>query len=250
MAAYVIADLHLSEHRPALLAALRDFIGHLLMDDRLIIAGDLFDYFVGVSESDPLHQAVRDLFHEAADHGVQVLFQHGNRDFLMNRADAAWLGVRLLPPLFVLTTTLGPMLIMHGDQLCTNDHAYQRARKIFSWRWLQAFFRMFPYSTREGVALTMREHSKRSKAVRSTDPNVFRVVNETMAQALASMECVALVHGHVHAFAQYHDPIPGCKIRMVLGAWGRKFSYVRADSNGVTTAERPLESLKSAQLLL
>ena len=60
MATYIIADLHLSENKPLLLNALANFYDKtLILNDRLIILGDMFDVFVGLDPKSAFHQKIR-----------------------------------------------------------------------------------------------------------------------------------------------------------------------------------------------
>ena len=65
MATYIIADVHLSNNRPLLMTSLRSFYGRTLINDKVIILGDLFDYYVGLNTSDKLHQELRSIIQSA-----------------------------------------------------------------------------------------------------------------------------------------------------------------------------------------
>src|SRR3546814_20973724 len=53
---------------------------------------------------------------------------HGNRDFLLGEAYAQRAGMRLLEDPTRIELNGKPVLLMHGDTLCTDDVAYQRFR--------------------------------------------------------------------------------------------------------------------------
>ena len=53
---------------------------------------------------------------------------HGNRDFLLGTEFCAQSGAQLLPDPLIITLYGEPVLVMHGDALCTDDRPYQRLR--------------------------------------------------------------------------------------------------------------------------
>ena len=94
MAIYIIADLHLSENNPILLNAFSNFYEkNLYLNDRVIIAGDMFDLFVGIDKNSTFHQKVRQIILNGRNRGVTTLFQRGNRDFLMTATMAEYFGM-------------------------------------------------------------------------------------------------------------------------------------------------------------
>ena len=61
--------------------------------------------------------------------GVPCFVMHGNRDFLLGAAVLRATRARgLLPDPLIVTLYGEPVLVMHGDALCTDDRAYQRLR--------------------------------------------------------------------------------------------------------------------------
>lgn len=82
MATFIIADLHLSEKQPILVNAFANFYErHVYLNDRVIIAGDMFDFFVGVDKQSSFHNRIRQIINKAKQRGITTLFQCGNRDF-------------------------------------------------------------------------------------------------------------------------------------------------------------------------
>ena len=95
---YFIADLHLSENRPHLLALFRQFMQEQAPEaEKLYILGDLFDFWIGDDEQSDLISEVQQLIRHLTEQGVPCYFQHGNRDFLIGKKFANACGVTLLP---------------------------------------------------------------------------------------------------------------------------------------------------------
>ncbi len=201
-ATYLIADLHLSERRPDISAALENFLGRIAEARELYILGDLFDYYLGDDLMTPFQEKIRQLL---ARQPFPVYVMGGNRDFLLGPAFACGaiqlIGDRL---------QRGPVLLEHGDLLCTDDRGYQRLRRLLRWRWLQGLYFALPRRLKEWLAVKLRRQS-RGKSARLTD------VNEGEAElVMAARGATVLIHGHTHRPGM-HENRAGC--RWVLGDW-------------------------------
>ena len=65
MAVFVIADLHLSNSTPDLLEGFTGFINKLKDGDELYIIGDLFNFFVGLDQSNQAQKLVAKVLSQA-----------------------------------------------------------------------------------------------------------------------------------------------------------------------------------------
>ncbi|MFO5836880.1 UDP-2,3-diacylglucosamine hydrolase, partial [Klebsiella pneumoniae] len=61
-----------------------------------------------------------------ADRGPRVYLMHGKGDYLTGTAFCREAGCTLLPDPSVIDLYGEPVLLMHGDSLCTRDEAYMR----------------------------------------------------------------------------------------------------------------------------
>src|SRR5690606_13322730 len=93
------------------------------------ILGDLFEAWIGDDAIGDLERGVAEGIRAVAQRGVNVRFMRGNRDFLLGRDYCERAGMRLLPDACVLDIGGLPTLLLHGDTLCTDDHAYQAFRR-------------------------------------------------------------------------------------------------------------------------
>lgn len=150
MATYIIADLHLSESKPILTNALANFYdNNLYLNDKLIIAGDMFDFFVGVDRNSRFQQRIRQIILKAKARGIQTLFQCGNRDFLMDKDMAEYFGMKLIRDFYIIPTPDGQALLIHGDQLCLHDRSYQKFRTMSKNKIIRFVFMALPLSWRK-----------------------------------------------------------------------------------------------------
>src|SRR5207237_10506682 len=125
-----VSDLHLSKKRPELVAAFHVFTrGPARKAAALYVLGDLFDAWLGDDQiREPLAASVARSFAQLSATGTPIYLQRGNRDFLLGERFAKASGATLLPDEVVHDLHGTPTLIMHGDQLCTDDVNYQRFR--------------------------------------------------------------------------------------------------------------------------
>src|SRR5690606_30619207 len=129
MTTLCISDLHLDPERPAITELFGRFLdGEARNADALYILGDLFEAWVGDDDPSEAGAFVAQRLRALADAGVPVHFQRGNRDFLVGDGYAARAGFSILPDPAVILLDGKPVLLTHGDLLCTDDAAYQAFR--------------------------------------------------------------------------------------------------------------------------
>src|SRR5690606_19434998 len=220
----LISDLHLDPERPAITELFGRFVdGEACGADALYILGDLFEAWVG--DDDPSETGAfvaRKLASLAAD-GVPVFFQHGNRDFLVGQDYARRAGFSILPDPAVVLLHGKPVLLMHGDLLCTDDSAYQQFRAQTRDPAWQAHFLSQPLEARLAFAQQARAASKARQGELSqagTMETVTDVSASTVEAHLTRYGVETLIHGHTHRPAIHQLDVAGrtCR-RVVLGDW-------------------------------
>ena len=230
-----ISDLHLSSDRPALVEAFHTLLrGPARGAAALYAIGDLFDVWIGDDQlQEPLAAAVAASFAALAASGTPVFLQRGNRDFVLGERFARASGATLLPDEVVHDLYGTPTLIMHGDQLCTDDLDYQRFRAWWRDPVHQRRVLALPYFVRRGIAAFLRVMSRR--ATKDKAPAIMDVNAEAVVAALRSHRVTRLIHGHTHRPARHEVRVDGriCE-RYVLADWYSRASYLRVDTAGVT----------------
>jgi len=230
-----ISDLHLSRDRPALVEAFHALMrGPVRGAAALYVIGDLFDSWVGDDQlRQPLASGVATEFASLAASGTSIYFQRGNRDFVLGERFVAAAGGTLLADEVVHDLYATPTLIMHGDQLCTDDVAYQRFRAFWRDPVHQRRTLALPYFARQGLALLFRAMSRR--AIANKPPVIMDVSADAVVAALRDHGVTRLIHGHTHRPARHELVVDGraCE-RYVLADWYQKASYLRVDPSGVT----------------
>ena len=220
---YFIADLHLSENRPHLLALFRQFMQEQAPEaEKLYILGDLFDFWIGDDEQSDLIREVQQLIRHLTEQSVPCYFQHGNRDFLIGKKFAKACGLTLLPTYHVIDLYGTPTLLCHGDTLCVDDVKYQQYRKKVHQKWRQWLFLHLPLKVRLKIAEKIRAKSRQDKQLKSTE--IMDVNAVFVQQMFAQFHVTQMIHGHTHR--QKHHEIPPHFHRIVLGDWGETSSLL------------------------
>ena len=227
---YFIADLHLSENRPHLLALFRQFMQEQAPEaEKLYILGDLFDFWIGDDEQSDLISEVQQLIRHLTEQGVPCYFQHGNRDFLIGKKFANACGLRLLPTYQVIDLYGTPTLLCHGDTLCVDDVKYQHYRKKVHQKWRQWLFLHLPLKVRLKIAEKIRAKSRQDKQLKSTE--IMDVNADFVQQIFAQFHVTQMIHGHTHR--QKHHEIPPHFHRIVLGDWGETSSLLEVTPHSI-----------------
>ncbi|HEV2606988.1 MAG TPA: UDP-2,3-diacylglucosamine diphosphatase, partial [Xanthomonadaceae bacterium] len=232
--------------RPRIVELFRDFLreegAHA---DALYLLGDLFEYWVGDDDPQPVAVEVSDGLSALARSGVPVFFLRGNRDFMLGAEFAARCGIRILPDPCVIDLYGRPTLLMHGDLMCTDDVAYQAFRRESREPAWQAAMLTQPLHARIALAHRARAASiAHQQAVRpkSGDPNAIKeditdVSQATVEATFARYGIATMIHGHTHRPA-IHKLTVGeqLRTRIVLGDWYEQGSVLRVDADGMSLA--------------
>lgn len=233
-----VSDLHLSPARPALLAAFHTFCeGPARTADAVYVLGDLFDAWVGDDQlREPVAAAVAQSLRALADSGVRVGVIVGNRDFLLGARFGEVAGCALLPEQVVVDVQGAPTLILHGDELCTDDAGYQKYRAWSRNPRLQRRLQALPYTLRRGIARLLRRQSRRASAAKPEA--IMDVAPDAVAAAFRTHGVGRMIHGHTHRPARHRVNVDGreCE-RWVLADWYDRGSYLECTPSGIVARE-------------
>lgn len=217
-----ISDLHLSAQAPHIAALFFDFMqGPARCAQRLVILGDLFDYWAGDDDLDePFNARIVSALRNLADSGTAIDFMAGNRDFLVGADFAGAAGINLLPDPCLRKLGGVPTLLTHGDALCTDDVEYQHFRqRVRSKEWRAAFLSR-PLAERKADIEILRARSEAEKKTKPLD--VMDVNEQSVSRLLHEHGAQAIIHGHTHRQGYHpHSGPPHSWQRWVLGDWHR-----------------------------
>lgn len=227
-----ISDLHLEESRPDIT---EQFI-NLLREcdhtvDALYILGDLFEVWLGDDDDAHLSRKIIQELQSATQKGLKIYFMYGNRDFLVGKRFIRETGCHLLPDEKTISLYGTPVLLLHGDTLCTNDIAYMKARKFARNPLVKFVLSCLSLSTRKKIGNKMR-----AKSMQHTSSVAIEIMDVTPHEVDRVMQKHAvshLIHGHTHKPAFHHFSIGNSSaIRIVLPAWHDKGRVLVWDEHG------------------
>ncbi|MBB5203880.1 UDP-2,3-diacylglucosamine hydrolase [Inhella inkyongensis] len=194
------------------MAALRQGL-QTLQADALFILGDLVEAWVGDDALElPWAQELAQVL-RACGQRMPLYFQHGNRDFLLGGHMAQACGMQLLAEVCRLEACRQRVVLVHGDEQCLDDSAYQAFRaQVRQANWQQSFLSQ-PLPQRLALARQMREASRKAhggvESYGDLDPAACQ-------QLLILHHAQTLLHGHTHRPGQ-HALANGQ--RLVLSDW-------------------------------
>ena len=229
-----ISDLHLCASRPHITTAFLHFLKNTAAQaNALYILGDLFEYWAGDDDLDDVHhQPIIAAFHALADSGVKIYFMHGNRDFLISAKFCSAAKITLLQDPSLIDLHGKSALLSHGDDLCTDDVAYQEFRLLVRDATWQADFLNRPLQSRKDQIEAIRARSEQEKSQKSA--KIMDVNQEAVVALLKAHHYPELlIHGHTHRPNQHHIQLDGHNItRWVLGDWYEQGSYLTCNQYG------------------
>jgi UDP-2,3-diacylglucosamine hydrolase len=223
-----ISDLHLCAERPAITALFLQFLRtEARAAQTLYILGDLFEFWAGdevveLDEFRPIVEGIRAL----SANGVPVYAMHGNRDFLMGARFEHASGCRLLPEPTRIELYGSPVLLMHGDSLCTRDTEYMRFRSMVRDLKWQRDFLAKPLTEREAIIREYRKISMANTAAKK--PEIMDVTQDAVEETMRTQRVRHLIHGHTHRPAEHRFTLDGAPAaRTVLGDWYERGRVLR-----------------------
>ena len=166
----LISDLHLEEERPDITRAFLDLLnGRARSAQALYILGDFFEAWIGDDGMTPFQRSICQALRELSDSGTQIFIMHGNRDFLIGKAFCKAAGATLLKDPSVVQLAGEPVLLMHGDSLCTRDLGYMKLRRILRNPITLFILRHLPLGTRHKLARKLRSESSAQVRMKAND---------------------------------------------------------------------------------
>ena len=239
MTTLFISDLHLDGSLPDITDQFLQFLSDEASGaEALYILGDLFEAWIGDDDPDPDKQRALAGIAKLTAAGVPCYVMHGNRDFLLGRKFCQTTGAKLLDDGTVIDIYEQRVLLMHGDTLCTDDHAYQRLRRTVRNPLVKFILRSLSLKQRQRLAQKMREGSKAHiETMDDAAPYIMDVNSDAVAQTFEDYNVRYLVHGHTHRPAVHEVKLArGNATRIVLGDWYEQGSVLRWNAQGFELA--------------
>ncbi|MGV8917145.1 MAG: UDP-2,3-diacylglucosamine diphosphatase [Pseudomonas sp.] len=232
----LISDLHLEEQRPDITRAFLDMLeGRARSAEALYILGDFFEAWIGDDAMSPFQLSICQALRVLSDSGTQIFLMHGNRDFMLGRRFCKAAGCTLLADPSVVQLNGEPVLLMHGDSLCTRDEAYMRLRRYLRNPITLWVLRNLPLRTRHKLARKLRNESRAQTRMKAND--IVDVTPEEVPRIMAQYGVKTLIHGHTHRPAIHKLQVGDeAAKRIVLGDWDKQGWALQVDEHGFQLA--------------
>lgn len=214
-----ISDLHLEEGRPDITDLFLGFLEtRASHSDSLYILGDFFEVWLGDDHVTPFANEIISAL-QALPRPKFIM--HGNRDFLIGESFCRAIGATLLPDPSIVLLDDEPVLLMHGDSLCTRDTQYMAARKMLRDPAFQQEFLSKSIAERQAFAKSARQQSLEHTSQTAND--IMDVTQDEVIKAMEAANVKTLIHGHTHRPKVHQVQVIGkAGQRIVLGDWGSK----------------------------
>ena len=230
-----ISDLHLDESRPDVTEAFFSFIKNVAnRAEGFYILGDLFEVWLGDDNNSVLNQNIISALKALS---VPRFIMHGNRDFLIGKTFCQQTGFTLLPDPTRVLLFDRPVLLMHGDSLCTRDVEYMKVRNMLRNPAFQNDLLSKSLQERMVIASGARNQSK--EHTRQTKMDIMDVTHEEVISEMQQHEVQLLIHGHTHRPDTHYVPeVLGQ--RAVLGDWDTQGWFIELTEAGFNLESFPI----------
>ena len=234
MALYIFSDAHLGAHSEAKESEKLSKISQLCElikkdGDRLIILGDLFDFWFEYEHTAPKeHYQVLFLLSELVKQGIRIDYVSGNHDFWLGDFFETQLKIKVHRDDFETNYGGKRFHFIHGDGLAPSDWAYRILKKIFRNKFNIWLYRKLPPDFAFAFA---RKVSGSSRERSSKRENEFMSDYQNYAAVKLRDGFDVVVIGHLH-IPSYEETANGLYINS--GDFIEHFSYVKVTDNEIT----------------
>lgn len=234
MALYVFSDAHLGAHskekesfKKSKISALCELIKK--DGDRLIILGDLFDFWFEYKYTAPKeHYDVLYMLSELIKGGIKIDYVSGNHDFWMDDFFEKQMGIKLHRDEFNIEYDNNKVHLLHGDGLSPQDGGYRLLKKIFRNRFNIWLYRKLPpdwaFPLARKVSGKSREHTSQRDSQFVSD---YRAYAESKIKT--GFDFVILAHLHL----PINEKI-GSGTYFNTGDFIEHFSYIKVSAGKAT----------------
>ena len=230
-----ISDLHLDESRPDVTEAFLSFINSVAnRAEGFYILGDLFEVWLGDDNNSVLNQNIVSALEALS---VPRFIMHGNRDFLIGKTFCQQTGFTLLPDPTRVLLFDRPVLLMHGDSLCTRDVEYIKVRNMLRNPAFQ--HDLLSKSLQERMVIASGARNQSEEHTRQTKMDIMDVTHEAVISEMQQYEVQLLIHGHTHRPDTHYVPeVLGQ--RAVLGDWDTQGWFIELTEAGFNLESFPI----------
>ena len=232
----LLSDIHLQHPAEPAARWFGDEIAEATQrQSQIFILGDLFEAWIGDDAPGEIGQWVGEKISLAKDAGCPIYFLHGNRDFLLGQDYAERYGMQILNGPSIVQMRQGPTLLLHGDELCTDDFKYQAFRQqVRNKDWQKAFLSQ---SIAERIKQAQAARAASSEHTQNVKEEIMDVNEEAVQRMFSHFGVRHMIHGHTHRPALHrYSHQQGERTRLVLGDWYQQAAPYWLDEEVVLTS--------------
>lgn len=227
MSTLFISDLHLHPDLPVITQRFEELLAELPGKiKKLYILGDLFEAWIGDDNLTTFNKKIIGLLHKLTTAGVEIYVMRGNRDFLLGDQFAKMAGITMLTDPTIVNLNGEPTLLMHGDNLVTDDQIFMEyLAKVRNPQFQQRILAK-PLWVRRCLARYLRWRSRLRHRF-NKDEAIMDVNQQAVIDTMMKYGVKTLIHGHTHRPAIHDFQHDGKNFRrIVLSDWGNKGNFL------------------------
>lgn len=213
---FILSDLHIWGREDPLYSSLLALLrARAQSGDTVVMAGDLFDLFVG---NKPIFlERYSEFFTEiraAGDRGVRLYYIEGNHDFLIRKAFEGVKGITIHSRDVSVEIGGKKFFFAHGDLVDRKDYGYLAWRAFFRSPVMKTVVTLLPGSAVDWIGNTLSKRSRGKKPVLPSGLPADRVESLRKAYRSYAAECLSrgydfVVMGHCHDLDEMSFSIGG-----------------------------------------
>jgi len=234
MALYIFSDAHLgcgtTDQETTKVAKIGRLFDLVKVDrDRLVILGDLFDFWFEYKRAIPKeHHDVLFMLRDVVKSGLRVDYVSGNHDFWMDDFFETQLGVHVHRDILETEYCGKKLHLIHGDGLAPADRGYRILKRILRNRFNIWCYRKLPPDWAIPLA---RFVSGSSRDYTSKRDHTFVPDYEKYAKGKLDegFDIVVIAHLHIPVLSEFDNGV-----YVNTGDFIKHFSYVKLNESGLS----------------
>ena len=234
MALYIFSDAHLGAtsrgDEPQKLQKITQLFELVKVDaDRLVILGDLFDFWFEYKHTIPKdHHKVLFMLDDLRQHGIEIDYVMGNHDFWMDDFFEKQMGIRMHPDALDIEYDGKRLHLIHGDGLAPGDWGYRLLKRILRNRFNIWLYRKLPPDWAIPLAKSVSGSSQHYTSGRDKTfaPDYAAYAERKLANGY---DIVAIGHLHLPVLTQFDNGI-----YLNTGEFIKSFSYAKLSDGHLT----------------
>jgi len=232
------ADFHLNPGAESFV--LERYLNLCDSGDHCFFLGDFFEVWYENKKSIPQGYAnILKLLRKTTSKGVKVHLLKGNRDFLAGQKLIDMTGMLLHDKPVVLESEESKTLLIHGDELLSEDKSYQRFKKVIRSKMVVGGSRLLPQKVLKSISGELRSVSK--KKTQKLKDDSYQPDFKLISKLVEKEKINTIIAGHLHKKMLLSQSFPHGNVDLhVLEQSGEKKIAYKILSKGILSEDQRL----------